>query len=653
MAKIAPNRGWSEIANEILSALRLRHRRLSEPFEVDDLDLGEAGAREAARYLPVDVALYAIRLAASLSPYFQALDDVRRCGRLVKIHCLSGDDLSTLGEVICDALGTKDCLVARNPNRGRPTLSTHKVAVFEHEGIAMSVFAEAARSGLTIVALSKEGADASPYLDGADIRITLAPFETSMLHTLLTVSLGEAPTQTLHVPARAFEASQLVAHIRRGRPVEDCLNGLLYASGTGADASSKSADVTDDFHKLQTYGKAQEWALELASDFRLWRQGELTWEGIGRPNALLAGPPGTGKTSFAALLAKTLGVPFSATSVAEWNSNTYLSGTLKAMRKAFDDAIERAPTVLLIDEMDGISSRVSAHGSQSGEYWSQIVNLFLELLTRIRGAEGVVVVGATNFVNRIDPAILRSGRLDNIVEFDLPDQAAISSILRFYLADDLPAADLSYFARRLRGTSGADVEKVVRLGRAKARRARRPLAEKDLLDHIPDPFGNVLPDTRRRIAVYQRGQALVAGLVGLSSTPINADLPLSEVLKEYWSVGRYPVVAEIESLMVALLAGRAAEVAIFGDVSTIGAGTTDSDLALANRLAEMLECRMGAGGSGLLFLDATEQVGEKTGREGVRARLDRAFESAQRMIEPLLNELVVQPVSSRPNGSVH
>ncbi len=100
---------------------------------------------------------------------------------------------------------------------------------------------------------------------------------------------------------------------------------------------------------------------------------------------------GRRKTQYAKAFAKTAGVPIVATSVADWNAANYLTGTLQAMRTAFSQARRLAPAILFIDEVDGISDRATLSGEYV-EYWSQIVNLLLELLAGIEDRPGVVVI---------------------------------------------------------------------------------------------------------------------------------------------------------------------------------------------------------------------------------------------------------------------
>jgi ATPases of the AAA+ class len=193
---------------------------------------------------------------------------------------------------------------------------------------------------------------------------------------------------------------------------------------------------------LSGYGAARDWAIDLKADLALWREGQLSWSEMST-KLLLSGPPGTGKTTFARALCNTLQVPMLTTSVANWLEPGYLGDVLKLMSVSFEAAMARSPSILFIDEIDNIGTRHSAGLRNQDDYWVSLINRLLELLDGSRRTEGVIIVAATNLPDKIDPALLRSGRLETHVRIPLPDLEALTGILAHHLGDDLPGVLLS------------------------------------------------------------------------------------------------------------------------------------------------------------------------------------------------------------------
>ncbi|MER9586125.1 ATP-binding protein [Mesorhizobium sp. M0276] len=188
---------------------------------------------------------------------------------------------------------------------------------------------------------------------------------------------------------------------------------------------------------LTGYGEARDWSLSLQADLALWREGRLVWEEM-TTKLLLAGPPGTGKTSFARALCNTLQIPLIVTSVATWLEPAYLGDVLRRMKAAFTEAEANKPAILFVDEIDGIGKRGNASRSHD-EYWTSFINQALTLLDGASKSSGVIIVGATNNPDAIDPALLRSGRLEKHIVIPRPDTEALIGILRHHLRADLAA----------------------------------------------------------------------------------------------------------------------------------------------------------------------------------------------------------------------
>lgn len=174
------------------------------------------------------------------------------------------------------------------------------------------------------------------------------------------------------------------------------------------------------------------------------------------------------------------------------------------------------------------------------DYSIQVVNAFLELLDGAHDREGVVVIGACNDATRLDPAMLRAGRLERVITLSLPEAAELEAIFRLYLAGDLAQEDLSTVARAAHrhGGVGADVEGWCRGARRRARVARRGLLLSDIEAEVGPPPPPVSPDQLRRIAVHEAGHAVA--LLSLGSE-ILISVEISETGRGLDSPGSSPV----------------------------------------------------------------------------------------------------------------
>lgn len=202
-----------------------------------------------------------------------------------------------------------------------------------------------------------------------------------------------------------------------------------------AEGSTASGTPWMSVETLSGYGAAKEWAQAVKQDLVLWREGQLDWSAMST-RILLSGPPGTGKTIFARALCNTLQVPLLITSVATWLEPSHLGDVIKRMRMAFEEAEKTKPVVLFIDEIDAIGKRQSSD-REYADYWNAVVNRALELLDGAKDHEGIIVVGATNRPGDLDPALVRSGRLERHVRIEMPDTDARIGILAHHLGDDL------------------------------------------------------------------------------------------------------------------------------------------------------------------------------------------------------------------------
>ncbi|MGH7042659.1 MAG: AAA family ATPase, partial [Acetobacteraceae bacterium] len=387
--------------------------------------------------------------------------------------------------------------------------------------------------------------------------------------------------------ARLAAPAHLQLSLRKGQSGDDYLRRL--ATLLGANENNPAPERLNDLPGL---GEAAEWGRALARDMRDYREGRIAWAMVDR-GALLTGPPGVGKSTFARALAHECGVPLIATSYAQWQSHRegHLGNVIEAMRAAFDEARSSAPSILFIDELDTLGVR----GGQRrfGDWWRSITNSLLELLDGIAGREGVVVIGATNDAAEIDPAVVRSGRMDRVIEVGLPNPDELAQILRVHLGGDLAGEDLSAAAWAGIGGTGADAERWIRGARRRARREKRRLALADLLAEVTEPSDSLSPAQWRTIAIHEAGHA-VAGTVLNPGSVACASIHRSQTLQTFRRlVGA--TAADLRGIVVGLLAGRAAEQELLGNASVGAGGGDTSDLARATALLTLAEASLGFG----------------------------------------------------------
>ncbi|NEK40624.1 AAA family ATPase [Rhizobium leguminosarum] len=405
-----------------------------------------------------------------------------------------------------------------------------------------------------------------------------------------------------HVALIAEQPSERMEAIYRiGQPAERAATRLLNESKQRLLSTEvKRLDVSKGF------GEASTWALELKKDLQDWRDGKLAWSDVDK-GCLFYGPPGTGKTRFASALAAECEMHLEATSISKWQSSKdgHLGDMLKAMYRSFASAKENAPCLLFLDEFDSIGDRTK-FDSRHADYNVQVVNALLECLDGVEGREGVVVVGACNHPNRIDPALIRSGRLEKHVYFPLPNAEARAEILAFHLPSLADHASLKEIAARLPGTSGADLERLSRDARRIARREYRPVTIDDLRRKI-EPLPVLNEGYQLHIAIHEAGHALIAhalrvGRVERVEVFDNAQNFATDIDAHGITAVEHPRLpfrtkGEMMNLVAMHLAGAAAEEVFYGDRSTMASGSSQSDFAMATELAVEMITKYGFGTS--------------------------------------------------------
>ncbi|MCS7078546.1 MAG: ATP-dependent zinc metalloprotease FtsH [Chloracidobacterium sp.] len=320
---------------------------------------------------------------------------------------------------------------------------------------------------------------------------------------------------------------------------------------------------------------------------------------------LLVGPPGTGKTLLAKAVAGEAGVPFFSISGSDFIEMFVGVGAAR-VRDLFEQARERAPAIIFIDELDALGRARGAPGPVGGhDEREQTLNQLLVEMDGFDSSAGIIILAATNRPEILDPALLRAGRFDRQVLVDRPDKAGRVAILRVHAKKIklAPEVDLEKVAALTTGFSGADLANLVNEAALSAtRRKGEAVTLADFTAAIEriiaglEKRNRVLNEREREtVAYHEMGHALVA-LALPGTDPVHK---VSIIPRGIGALGytiqrptedRYLMTrAELENKICVLLGGRAAEKLVFGELST---GAAD-DLAKATDIARDMVTRYG------------------------------------------------------------
>jgi cell division protease FtsH len=314
---------------------------------------------------------------------------------------------------------------------------------------------------------------------------------------------------------------------------------------------------------------------------------------------LLLGPPGTGKTLLARAVAGEAGVPFFTISGSDF-VEMFVGVGASRVRDLFEQGKKNAPCIIFIDEIDAVGRHRGAGLGGGHDEREQTLNALLVEMDGFEANTGVILVAATNRPDVLDPALLRPGRFDRTIVVDRPDLNGRAGVLKVHTKNLTlaPDVDLQVLARRTPGFSGADLANLVNeAALLAARRSKRSVTMAEMEESIervvagPERKSRVIGEKEKKfIAYHESGHALVARMVpgtnpvhkvsiiprGRSALGYTLQLPL----EDRFLAMREELVGEITVLM----AGRAAEQLVFGEISTGAANDLERATDIAHRM---------------------------------------------------------------------
>ncbi len=325
--------------------------------------------------------------------------------------------------------------------------------------------------------------------------------------------------------------------------------------------------------------------------------------GVLPKGVLLYGPPGTGKTLLAKAVAGEAGVPFFSASGSEFVEMFVGVGAAR-VRDLFEKAKKSAPSIIFVDELDAVGRHRFAGIGGGHDEREQTLNQMLIELDGFEDKENIVLIGATNRPDVLDPALLRPGRFDRRINVPVPDIKGREAILRVHAkkVKMSPEADLSIIARRTPGFVGSDLYNIVNESAIIAAKKNKKFVEMDDLEEAiekmlagPERKTRIISDREKKIIAYhEAGHALVAKVLPgcdpvhkVSIIPRGPALgyTLQLPIEDKYLTTRTDIINKLS----VLLGGRAAEETVFGEFTT---GAQD-DLSKVTNYAQKMVLEFG------------------------------------------------------------
>ncbi len=420
-----------------------------------------------------------------------------------------------------------------------------------------------------------------------DIDQTMSPLMsvllTIVLPMLIFIGLGQYMSKKLIQQAGGKNSMAFGMGKSNAKVYVQSTEGIHFSDVAGEDEAKESlAEIVDYLHNTDKYSEV----------------------GASMPKGLLlVGPPGTGKTMLAKAVAGEADVPFFSISGSEFIEMFVGMGASK-VRDLFQQAKEKAPCIVFIDEIDTIGKKRDGQMGGNDER-EQTLNQLLTEMDGFEGNAGVIILAATNRPESLDPALTRPGRFDRRIPVELPDLQGREAILKVHAKKIKVSEGVNFhtIARMASGASGAELANIINEAALRAvRNGRKAVNQSDLEESIETVIAGyqkknaVLSDHEKKVVAYHEiGHALVAAMQ-TNSAPVQkiTIIPRTSGALGYTmqveQADKYLLTKEeIENKIATLTAGRAAEEVAFGQITT-GAS---KDIEQATKLARSMITQYG------------------------------------------------------------
>jgi cell division protease FtsH len=477
----------------------------------------------------------------------------------------------------------------------------------------------------------------SALIASSDVTLLLRTPNADVLAQILAVHFGKKVSFEHSAIGAGLDFHDFVAAFRDRSTPDQVIDRIRRAT-------QRTIEPTGDENRLPSletafeYGEARQWALDLAQDIADYRAGRIRWSDIPR-GLVLFGESGTGKTLFAKMVARYLNLPLIAFSIADLfgKSEGALGDVVQATNSIFTRAAAATPCITFLDELDALPDRATL-SARGRDWWLPVCANFLVKLDGAFSAEraGNIFIGATNYISRIDAALLRPGRFERAIEISRPDLRGTINILRHH-APEVAENELSELGQMVGGSTGAELMMLARDARRNARREARELCAEDL--RAAALSERVQPDKMRRICVHEAGHAVgalvllpgaVRGIVVRSQKGGAARTLLANEDADI------PTCTTLEARVVVALSGRAAERLLLGEASVGAGGNEDSDLAFATRTVASLHASAGLGDKIVFVADLDRALKAVRRDKSLRRRVDRHLADLQERADELV-----------------